>query len=47
MLPIYYWWMPWVIAARWAAIMIPQPSMRAPQPSAQIIPFPIRRSASA
>jgi hypothetical protein len=48
MLPMYYWLMPtmpWVMAMRWAALMLPP--MPAPEsaPSAEIIPFPPRRSA--
>lgn len=43
MLPIYYWAMPWVIAMRWAMLMLPPPPP--PATSAEIIPFPVRRRA--
>lgn len=48
MLPMYYWLMPtlpWVMALRWAEMMLPP--VPAPQtgPSAEIIPFPVRRAA--
>lgn len=46
MLPIYYWLMPampWMVAMRWTMALLPPPPP--PAPSAEIIPFPVRRRA--
>ncbi len=48
MLPMYYWLMPvmpWVVAMRWAMLMLPPPPGPQTAPSAEIIPFPVRRLA--
>ncbi len=48
MLPMYYWLMPampWVLAMRWAMLMLPPPAAT-PTASAEIIPFPARRLAA-
>jgi len=48
MLPMYYWLMPtmpWVMALRWAALLLPPMPAPAPAPSAEIIPLPLRPSA--
>jgi hypothetical protein len=44
---MYYWLMPampWVLAVRWATLLLPPVAEKAP--SAEIIPFPPRRRVS-